>query len=27
VRQVDPHAFVLIINTGEIVGNGFRSFN
>ena len=27
VRQVDPNAFVLIINTGEIVGNGFRSFN
>ncbi len=24
VRQVDPGAFVLIINTGEIVGNGFR---
>ena len=24
VRQVDPGAFVLIINTGEIVGKGFR---
>ena len=24
VRQVDPKAFVLIINTGEIVGKGFR---
>ena len=24
VKQVDPHAFVLIINTGEIVGKGFR---
>ena len=27
VKQVDPHAFVLIINTGEIVGKGFRGFN
>ncbi len=24
VKQVDPNAFVLIINTGEIVGKGFR---
>ncbi len=24
VRQVDPKAFVLIMNTGEIVGKGFR---
>ena len=24
VKQVDPQAFVLIINTGEIVGKGFR---
>ena len=27
VKQVDPHAFVLIINTGEIVGKGFRGVN
>ena len=27
VKQVDPHAFVLIINTGEIVGKGFRGIN
>lgn len=27
VRQVDPHAFVLIMNTGEIVGKGFRGVN
>ncbi len=27
VRQVDPSAFVLIINTGEIVGKGFRGVN
>ena len=25
VKRVDPHAFVLIINTGEIVGKGFLS--
>ena len=24
VRSVDPQAFVLIMNTGEIVGKGFR---
>lgn len=27
VKQVDPSAFVLIINTGEIVGKGFRGVN
>lgn len=27
VKQVDPTAFVLIINTGEIVGKGFRGVN
>ncbi|MDD6050632.1 MAG: YitT family protein [Clostridiales bacterium] len=27
VKQADPHAFVLIINTGEIVGKGFRGVN
>lgn len=27
VKQIDPHAFVLIINTGEIVGKGFRGVN
>lgn len=27
VKQVDPQAFVLIINTGEIVGKGFRGVN
>ena len=27
VRQVDPSAFVLIMNTGEIVGKGFRGVN
>lgn len=27
VRQVDAHAFVLIMNTGEIIGKGFRGIN
>ena len=27
VRQVDPHAFVLIMNTGDIIGKGFRGTN
>lgn len=27
VRTIDPKAFVLIINTGEIVGKGFRGVN
>lgn len=27
VRRVDPTAFVLIMNTGEIVGKGFRGVN
>ena len=27
VRMVDPQAFVLIMNTGEIVGKGFRGVN
>ena len=27
VRSVDPQAFVLIMNTGEIVGKGFRGVN
>lgn len=27
VRQIDPSAFVLIMNTGEIVGKGFRGVN
>ena len=27
VRQVDPHAFVLIMNTGDIIGKGFRGVN
>ena len=27
VRAVDPQAFVLIMNTGEIVGKGFRGVN
>lgn len=27
VRQVDPQAFVLIMNTGEIIGKGFRGTN
>ena len=27
VRRVDPQAFVLIMNTGEIVGKGFRGVN
>ena len=27
VRTVDPQAFVLIMNTGEIVGKGFRGVN
>lgn len=27
VRSVDPHAFVLIMNTGDIIGKGFRGTN
>ena len=27
VKTVDPHAFVLIMNTGEIIGKGFRGTN
>ena len=27
VRTIDPRAFVLIMNTGEIVGKGFRGIN
>lgn len=27
VRQVDPHAFLLIMNTSEIIGKGFRGTN
>ncbi|MBQ8555596.1 MAG: YitT family protein [Clostridia bacterium] len=27
VRQVDPQAFVLIMNTGEIIGKGFRGIS
>jgi len=27
VRQVDPHAFVMIMNTSEIIGKGFRGLN
>ena len=27
VRTVDPHAFVLIMNTGDIIGKGFRGTN
>lgn len=27
VRQTDPHAFVLIMNTSEIIGKGFRGLN
>lgn len=27
VRSIDPKAFVLIMNTGEIVGKGFRGIN
>ncbi len=27
VKQVDPSAFVLIVNTGEIIGKGFRGIN
>ena len=25
IKQTDPHAFVLISNTSEIIGKGFRS--
>ena len=24
VKQIDPHAFVLISNTSDIIGKGFR---
>lgn len=27
VKQVDPHAFLLIMNTSEIIGKGFRGTN
>ncbi len=27
VKAIDPHAFVLIMNTGEIIGKGFRGTN
>lgn len=27
VKRIDPHAFILIMNTGEIVGKGFRGVN
>ena len=27
VKQVDPSAFLLIMNTGEIIGKGFRGTN
>lgn len=27
IRQADPHAFMMITNTSEIIGNGFRSGN
>lgn len=27
VRKIDPHAFVLIMNTSEIIGKGFRGVN
>ena len=27
VRQVDPHAFIMITNTSEIIGNGFKGGN
>lgn len=27
IRQKDPHAFVLVINTSEIIGKGFRGGN
>lgn len=27
VRQTDPSAFVLIMNTGDIIGKGFRGLN
>ena len=27
VKMVDPHGFVLIMNTGEIIGKGFRGTN
>ena len=27
VKKVDPSAFLLITNTGEIIGKGFRGVN
>ena len=27
IRQKDPHAFVLVTNTSEIIGKGFRGGN
>ena len=27
IRQVDPSCFLLITNTGEIIGKGFRGTN
>ena len=25
LRQIDPHAFITIVNSSEIIGKGFRS--
>ena len=27
IRQVDPNAFMTVIDANEIVGNGFKSFS
>ena len=27
IKQADPHAFVLITNTSEVIGKGFRGGN
>ena len=27
IRKEDPHAFITIVNSSEIIGKGFRGFN
>ena len=27
LRENDPHSFITIVNSSEIIGKGFRSFN
>ncbi|MBR5356142.1 MAG: DUF2179 domain-containing protein, partial [Lachnospiraceae bacterium] len=27
IRRTEPHAFIMITNSSEIIGKGFRGFN